>query len=518
MAFSSSSGSRVLQAANVPSAMLVLASAVIAAYGVYVSKKRKLPQPPGPPGKWLIGNLKDVPRSEPWRVFAEWAKIYGPIFMLRVPNKRIVVLNTFKAVTDLLESRASIYSDRPTLWMYTELAQRRLVAFSIPYTHPHFRSYRRLMTSSMRPRAITAYQELQKEQSRVLLRGLAAEPGKFVKHLQRQSAAVILDLAYGWKVTGDDDYFVRTLDEGLSAGSKLQQPGQWLVEYLPWLRFIPSWFPGATFRRVAEDARIRLLELDKITYQWAKNAIDTGKYSPSFCSDHLLPEDGREVTPDLEQIVRYCSAGLYVGGADTTVAATTAFFLAMALFPEVQARAQAELDAIAGTEKLPDFEARDRTEYVNALVLELIRWAPVVPLGLSHRVMQDDVYEGYLIPEGSTVTANIWAIAHDPTLYPSPFTFDPTRFLGPAPQQDPRKIVFGFGRRVCPGQHFAEQAIYLTVANVLAAFSIAPPLDKDGREVKLVYEAANAGIVTHPKAFECRIVPRNRELIPSVSE
>lgn len=73
----------------------------------------------------------------------------------------------------------------------------------------------------------------------------------------------------------------------------------------------------------------------------------------------------------------------------------------------------------------------------------------------------------YLIPKGSIVIANILYVTAffqvcvlymmtrcmltNEDTYPDPMTFDPERYLGPSAQPDPRKIVFGFGRRVCPG-------------------------------------------------------------------
>lgn len=57
------------------------------------------------------------------------------------------------------------------------------------------------------------------------------------------------------------------------------------------------------------------------------------------------------------------------------------FFLAMAIYPEVQAKAQAELDAVVGPDRLPEFADRDELPYVNAIISELFRWQPVVPLG-----------------------------------------------------------------------------------------------------------------------------------------
>lgn len=58
----------------------------------------------------------------------------------------------------------------------------------------------------------------------------------------------------------------------------------------------------------------------------------------------------------------------------------------MTLYPAIQARAQAEIDSVLGKgwQRLPSFADRERLPYVNAIVLELLRWNPAVPLGTDY--------------------------------------------------------------------------------------------------------------------------------------
>ena len=88
----------------------------------------------------------------------------------------------------------------------------------------------------------------------------------------------------------------------------------------------------------------------------------------------------------------------------------------MALYPEVQKKAQADIDQIA-LDRLPTLDDYELLPYIKAIIKEIARWGPVNPLGLPHRVPEDDVYENYLIPKGATVFGNIWyAIEHLPAL------------------------------------------------------------------------------------------------------
>ena len=98
----------------------------------------------------------------------------------------------------------------------------------------------------------------------------------------------------------------------------------------------------------------------------------------------------------------------------------------MGLYPEVQKKAQAEIDAVVGTDRLPDIEDRPSLPYINALIKELMRWNLVTPLGkpfyyvvlllviltcfegFPHMATNDDEYDGYYIPKGTIIFGNGW--------------------------------------------------------------------------------------------------------------
>ena len=75
----------------------------------------------------------------------------------------------------------------------------------------------------------------------------------------------------------------------------------------------------------------------------------------------------------------------------------------MAMYPDIQQKAQKELEKVVGPERLPTYDDYEELPYVQAIFLECMRWLPVTPLGLSHRVIQDDHYNGYVIPKGTII-------------------------------------------------------------------------------------------------------------------
>jgi cytochrome P450 len=174
----------------------------------------------------------------------------------------------------------------------------------------------------------------------------------------------------------------------------------------------------------------------------------------------------------------------------------------MLLNPDAQLRAQAEIDEVVGRDRLPTLADRARLPYLGACIKESLRWHPVGPEGMAHMSREDDVYNGYLIPKKTILIPNIWFVvlrpfllydsrhsvtlnrgfAHDPSTYTSPSTYCPERFLGPSPEPDPN-YVFGFGRRVCPGQLLGESMMFTFAANLLALCDVERARGLDGCEL-----------------------------------
>ena len=175
----------------------------------------------------------------------------------------------------------------------------------------------------------------------------------------------------------------------------------------------------------------------------------------------------------------------------------------MVLFPDVQKRVQAELDAVVGRKRLPTFEDRASLPYLEATIKESLRFHPPTPLGIAHRLSEEDVVQGnppprqttktvptlnfvyvtgYRIPKGSIILPNIWAMNMNEKQYDHPERFNPERYLGPSPALE--SPVFGFGRRACLGVHYSTAAIFITVSSILSVFDLRAQ-DKDGKDVQI---------------------------------
>ncbi|KAF9266216.1 cytochrome P450 [Marasmius fiardii PR-910] len=480
----------------------------------YTTNRRcKIPLPPSPPGQWILGNLNQMPRHQPWLQFTSWKKQYGDIIHLKLVNKHMIVLNSKKVVFDLLEGRSNIYSQRPRSVLLDQvLDDFSDDVFRVQIDDPRFKAHRRLMHSGLGPRAVREYQPLQIQETNTMLRSLADDPDRFIAHIRRNAGALIMKVAYGYTVSSTDDYYLELIERHFEIlGETLALP--FMIEFFPILRHIPSWFPFGNGFRKAEQI-IRGSDINHIPFAWAKKQVESGDYVDSFFARFFQREDGTTLSQDEERTLMKVCAALYIGGADTTVAALTSFFYLMETHPEIQKRAQAEVDAATGGDRLPCPDDEGKMPYLTAVIKETLRWSPVAPMGLFHNLSQDDIYDGYLIPKDSQILANIWAITHDPENYPNPEVFDPERHLGANPQQDPFDFVFGFGRRSCPGSHLAERSLFQNTANILAVFNIEKKRDSQGKPIEPTVEF-HGGITSHLKNFPVKMVVRSPHLLPT---
>jgi cytochrome P450 len=180
----------------------------------------------------------------------------------------------------------------------------------------------------------------------------------------------------------------------------------------------------------------------------------------------------------------------------------------MLLYPDAMKKGQAELDAVLGSSRFPTFDDKDKLPYIDAIVKETLRWRPVSAGGIPHAVIQDDEYMGYHIPAGATVIGNHWSMHLDENVYNDPYAFIPDRWIE---HPDLPLAAFGFGRRICTGQHIAKNSLFINIARILWTFDIDYKYDvvngmKQRREVDPF--AFTQGFNSHPVKFEATFVPR----------
>ncbi|EIN08237.1 cytochrome P450 [Punctularia strigosozonata HHB-11173 SS5] len=495
----------------------------LAAFGLYLLKrllepKQPAPYPPGPKGLPVIGNVHQFPKEQEWKTFYQWSEQYGDMTMVNLLGQRMLIINSAKVAVELLDKKSSIYSDRPVMEMCAELVGWKQALALVPYGE-RFRDLRRLMHGALAGKANLAehrpIQEL--ETHKFLLRALK-DSSRLQEEIRSLAGGIILKVSHGYEVNHDGhDPVVSLIERTMDEFAQISTPGAYLVDVLPALKYLPEWFPGAGFKKDAKEMKSRLHAAIDAPHQFVKDQMAAGTELPSYTSRHL---EAGDITPHTEDLIKFGAFAIYGGGADT---AEYSFYLAMTLNPEIQKRAQAEIDAVVGTDRLPTLADRDHLPYVDALVKEVFRWNPVAPQGIPHSLREDDIHDGYFIPKGTVCIANIWKFLHDPKTYSNPMAFDPSRFIdapGKPAEEDPRHFCFGFGRRICPGLQLADQSVWLACAMALAAFDISKAKDEHGHVLEPTQEYTS-GLISHPKQFPCALKPRSTRaeaLIRSVEE
>ncbi|KAG0708158.1 cytochrome P450 [Suillus ampliporus] len=469
----------------------------------------RLPLPPGPRLLPFFGNAFDIDVSRPWLTYADWKEKYGDIVYSRVLGQHMIIISSIQVARELLDKRSAIYSDRPFLRANEEFGASFNTAF-LPYGET-LRIHRKLFHQAYGAEASAEYHDLYLLKASQLVVDLLSAPHKMEKHLEMYSASLVVAATYGYDTLPEDGPLISRIRESIEIGKRVMTPERaLLLMAFPFLEYLPSWFPGAADRCLASFCRIRSRQILDEPFEIGKERfMDTGR--PSSIVAKFLSEG--DMSPAREEFMKGVALSGYAGGTETTASGLHSFLLAMLLHPDVQSCALAEINAVCG-DNVPSFEHRPSLPYIEAICREVLRWHPVAPLGLPHVTSQDNVYEGYLIPKGSLVMVNGWALSRDERVYPDASRFDPQRHLTSEGKLKDDSLAghfgFGFGRRICPGRYFAELSLWAAMVSMLSTIRITKAKDSEGIDIPVIPEYTT-GLIVQPKPFACAITSINSQ-------
>ncbi|POS69406.1 cytochrome P450 [Diaporthe helianthi] len=466
--------------------------------------------PPGPPTLPIIGNLHRMPTFKPYKVFAELGKVYGPIYSLMVGSNPLIMIQSQEIAKELLDRRGANYSTRPDLYILSELASRGLRQVAMQY-NPTWRQIYRINHKILNAKAALAFTPYQLLESRQMLVDILDNPSEHQKHIQRYANSVSCQMVYGFRTTTWSDPRLQSVISIFNEVCDLAVtiPAR-LMDCYPILQKLPkSLLPVC---REALDLDRRCIEVFMERWMTAKKQTEDKIASPCF-STALTQAQKLEGFSD--QLASYIAGDLVEAASSTSSDTLFGFLMAMVTHPEVQRRAHEELDVVVGTERPPTFDDMARLPYIRGCVKETLRWMPTTSLLVPHAPMEDDIYRDFVIPAGAGVVVNVWALNMDPERWPNPRVFDPLRFEKEirseyeiAKSYDPETLrhnyVFGAGRRLCQGIHFAERTLWLSMACLLWAFDFSTPDPS-----KIDTEDLRGGLAVQPAPFVCHIKPRD---------
>ncbi|KAJ8483391.1 hypothetical protein ONZ45_g14616 [Pleurotus djamor] len=430
---------------HIPLALVLFASLFVLKSCIW---KRNLP--PGPPRLPVLGNLLQLTETESiWRRMTVWGQKYGPIVSLSVLGKPIIVLNSHKAASDLLDRRSSIYSNRPKNIVVGELLTKGYL-MAITRYGDLWKRMRRAAHEAVGPHIYEEYFPQLELEASVLVSTFFDSPDDFFNHIRRATTSLMISLIYGLPpILNSSDPMIVWIEDVAQRLAIAARPGAHYVEFLTWMTYLPRWMcpwrTDAERWHIETSARFREL-LDGVAAR-----EKAGSHHP--CISTRLLQECSKGTLSLDETT-WTAGTLYLAGSDTTAITMLWFMQAMLLHPSVQFAAQEELDRVVGKSRMPTFGDFDNLPYIQAIVKEVLRWRP--------------------IPKDSIVIANAWGLNQDPDVYgDDAHKFKPERMKE-------GHVTYGFGRRPCVGRYVANSNLFIQAASVLWAFQILPERDEKG--------------------------------------
>ncbi|KAJ3914455.1 cytochrome P450 [Lentinula edodes] len=439
----------------------------------------------------------------------------GPIVYLNIAGQNMIVLGTHKAAADLLDRRANIYSDRPDLIVLNLLTGGMHWGFA--RLDDLWKRQRRGAHDAQTVKEYFAYQETE---SVIMLHQMLTDPENFADHFSRASTSLALSIIYGWPPLLDSSHpLIPLVDQFNRELLVAAAPGSFWVEfkYFKWMQHLPRWM--CAWRRNAEASFIRDSAMfEKLSYDVQKQIVSELKrlYFQRSLTSQLEQKRSVIMTKCLQKI------------DDLQTAGQLAWFMqAMILYSEAQRLAQEEIDRVVGPYRLPTFDDYEHLPYIRATVKEILRWRGVSPIGLPHRLIQDDYYEGYLLPKDTICFVNNWSLHHDKAIYGDDAEhFNPGRFLDEngnlessiVDTRDEGHASYGFGKRICIGRHVANNSLFIHIAFLLWAFNITAEVDVGGHSDLPDSLQCKEGLIVRPSTFRCNITVRQADVAEIVAQ
>lgn len=448
--------------------------------------------PPGPPGVPVLGNLPQMMQARRGALsFNKWLVSlisYGEMVTLQMGSKTWVVLNSDRVVSEIIAKRGKITNERPHMPVASDLVSNG--KRTVIRQEEEWREGRRVMHQLLSGSNLQVYAGMQELESVDMLRRYRREPDLWFAHNYRYATSALYRIVMGYPLSKTraqlDDYQRVTIEFVTSINRSY-------VDFFPLVSKLPHslqpWRPfwaqmGFFHRRVFQE-----------WWKPIKTAVSDGLAPPSFVRDVLLHPDVKFSGDDEEAM--YLATSVMAAGGDNTRMAMNVFIMAMVTRPEAQLRAREEIDSVCTdgeSLRLPRISDRSAMPYVAAMIKEVLRWRPTVPIVPPHQLTEHLEFDGHYIPAGTSFLINSIGLSSE---FNNAHQFQPERWIdGSGADKTPNFWGFGGGRRVCVGWKVAEQALFIAFARLLYCFEFSPngPIDDE----KLNHQTLNEPFPVKP--------------------
>lgn len=247
-----------------------------------------------------------------------------------------------------------------------------------------------------------------------LAKTLLDDPEDFYNLLKRFAAAITGALTYGKRPKSFEDALCQDVVEAMGYIAENMETGATPpVDEWPFtlLRLVPAQFAHWKYRAITQGKKMDAL-FSKLWNEFLERR-NRGK-TTNCLFDKFLDDAGSKDGSTLGSwqwglhSLQFLGGEILEGGADTTSSTLISFVMAMACYPEAQAKAQGQIDAAVGDERTPQWEDYDKIPYLAQIQKETIRWRCVTVTGTPHIIHEDDFYKGFRFPKGARTVQNTW--------------------------------------------------------------------------------------------------------------
>jgi cytochrome P450 len=260
------------------------------------------------------------------------------------------------------------------------------------------------------------------------------------EEMMRLTLAIVGKTLFDADVRSEAGEIGEALTASLQMFKRLNQPFGEVLDRLP----LPS---NRRFRRAQE-------RLDATIYRIIEERRASGRDHGDLLSMLLQAEDD-DRTPMSPQQVRDEAMTLFLAGHETTANALTWAWYLLSQNPAVEAKLQAEVDAVLG-HRLPTVEDLPQLSYTEKVLTESMRLYPPAWV-IGRETVGDYMLDGVRLPAHSMILMSQYVVHRDPRYFSEPDQFEPERWTPEFKAALPRFAYFPFGGgpRVCIGEPFA---------------------------------------------------------------
>ncbi|XP_063441953.1 cytochrome P450 10-like [Mytilus trossulus] len=435
---------------------------------------------PGPKGLPIVGTLfdyfkKDGPRfNKMFKAYQQRAFEYGPIYKEQIGAISTVVISDPLEYNKVIRSEGK-YPNRREMEPMAHYRRKKKIGLGLVNAQgEEWHKHRTVVSKKMlKMKEVMAYCE-----------GLDIVAEDFIKHLMTrlddecEIQGLETDL-FKWSM---ESIGIFLFDEriGCLGDSTPEQAQDFIINLhgffklmQPLMYNLPIYklYPTKTWKQYEQYTdnilKIGRSYVDKKAAQLQSQENQSDDHVPFLT--YLL--SNQSLTPD-EALST--ATDLLVSATETTTTSSLWILYSLAKNHEVQEKLYQEINNLLPNKEPITPEILSQLSYLKAVVKETFRLYPIT-FATSRHIDDDLEVNNYIIPAGTHVQGNLYAMYHDPKLYPDPESFKPERWLDGEMDRKLKSLsnlVWGHGARMCIGRRFAEQEMYIMLTKIIQNFKL----------------------------------------------